>query len=85
MSEEFGPWASGIGPEERRARWRAMATLALIFAGGKHAMLRACIAAEHDADAAGTAWAALQSLPSLTRRRLLAAYATLAALCRDGE
>jgi hypothetical protein len=78
--EPFGPWATNLAADERRARWRGMAALTLVFAGGAHPLLRACAAAEEDKDAAVTAWAALESLPALTRRRLLASYAALSAL-----
>jgi hypothetical protein len=78
--EAFGPWVTDLSDAERVARWRSMAALAMVFAGGRHPLMRACLAAEGDPTAAQTAWAALESLPALTRRRMLSAYAGLAAL-----
>lgn len=85
MPRDFGPWIEGLTADERRARWRCLATLALVYAGGAHPLLRACVAAEVDPGAAGTAWAALESLPALTKRRLLTCYAALAALAADRQ
>jgi hypothetical protein len=80
---DFGPWASGIDAEERARRWRCLAGLALVYCGGVHPLLRLCVKAEREADAAAAASAALASLAPLTRRRLLAAYAALEALVRQ--
>jgi hypothetical protein len=57
-----------------------MMALAIVYAGGAHPLLRASLAAEANPEAAGTAWAALESLPALTKRRLLTSYAAIAAL-----
>ncbi len=79
----FGPWAQHLADGERRARWRSLAALAIVYAGGAHPLLRACVAAEDDPAAASTAWLALESLPALTKRRLLAAYASLDSLRQE--
>jgi hypothetical protein len=81
MQPDFGPWAPDLTATERTARWRSLAALALIYVGGKHPLLRCCFAAERDEAQAPTALAALDSLPALTRRRLLASYAALLAQC----
>ena len=80
--DAFGPWAPGLADPERKARWRSMAALAMVFAGGAHPLMRACIDAEQDPRAADAAWLALSSLPALTKRRLLSAYAALNAVSR---
>ncbi len=81
----FGPWAPGLPAVERAARWRSLAALSMVFAGGRHLMLRLCIEAERDPDKAALAWIAVDSLPALTRRRLLAAYCALEAAVHHGE
>jgi hypothetical protein len=82
--DSFGPWADGISDRERAARWRAMAALSLVHIGGRHGLLRCCIAAEVGADdAAVLAWAALLSLEPLPRRRLLSAYCALDSLITE--
>ena len=60
-----------------------MAALALVYIGGRHPLLRLCVAAEQDPDAVGRAWTALDGIEPLTRRRLLAAYASLAAVAAE--
>jgi hypothetical protein len=81
--DSFGPWAEGISDRERATRWRVMAAYASIFAGGTHPLLRACVRAEREPDAAMLAWAALLSLPPLPRRRLLSAYCALDSLITE--
>lgn len=81
----FGPWVPHLADDERRARWRSLAALAMVYAGGAHPLLRACIAAEGDPAAALAASAALESLAPLVRRRLLAAYAALAEMHAHGN
>jgi len=78
MAETWGPWASGISDAERKARWRALASLVLVYCGGAHPMLRAAIDAEHGGpEAAERAATAFASLGALTRRQLLAAFASV--------
>jgi hypothetical protein len=78
--DRFGPWAPDLTEGERQARWRSMAALAMVYCGVRHPLLRLCLAAERDASASPIAWAALSSLPALTKRRLLTAYAALQAV-----
>lgn len=82
--DAFGPWASGIGDAERCARFRSLAALAMVFAGGGHPLLGLCIAAEDNPAAAPMAWAALKSLAPLTKRRMLSAYCALAEMQSRG-
>jgi len=70
----FGPFAPDIEADERRARLRAMRALALVYSRQNLALA----AAEHDPDALGRAFRLLDYLPALSRRKMLATYATLA-------
>jgi hypothetical protein len=79
----FGPWVQSLDAAELKARWRVMAVLAMVHLGGRHPLLRCCLKAEHDEEAALLAWAALSSLDALPRRRLLCAYAALDALIHE--
>jgi hypothetical protein len=78
--EPFGPWARDIGPEERRCRWRALAALALVYAGADSELAREARAAENDEGAAERSWHMLLSLPPLQRRRLLSVWGAMNAL-----
>ncbi len=78
--DSFGPWRHDLAPIERAARWRVMGALAMVYCGGAHPLLRASVAAERDADMAGTAWTLLMALDPLVRRRLLASLSALSAL-----
>jgi hypothetical protein len=81
IADDWGPWANRLKPTGQRLRWRQLAALVLIYRGGWHEMLRACIDAEQGgADAGNACWLALLSLPALIRRRLLASYAALTEL-----
>jgi len=75
--DHFGPWVPGLSDGERQARWRSLAALAMVFLGPLHPLVRTCVAAEGDPVAADTAWAILEGLPALRKRRLLATYAAL--------
>lgn len=81
----LGPWAPDLSDSERRARWRCFAALSMVYAGGSHPLMRAAVAAEDDPAAASVAWAALETLAPLVRRRLLAAYAALAEMHAHGK
>jgi hypothetical protein len=75
----FGPWAAAT-EAERQKRWREMAALTLVYCGGAHELLRACITAEVNPAFEAAAARALESLSALPRRRLLSAVAALDAL-----
>jgi len=80
--DSFGPWAPSLSPMERRCRWRALAALAMVYVGGRHPLMRLCLAAEHDVALAEPAWRSIEGLAPLPYRRLLAAYAALSSLAR---
>jgi hypothetical protein len=70
----FGPWVPGIGADERKAQFRSITALAAAFCGSGSPVVAAMRAAEHDEAAAADALLALNSLPALTRRRLLSVF-----------
>jgi hypothetical protein len=70
----FGPWAPGLDPVERAAQLRCIAGLAALFVGSAHPLVAALQAAERDPEAAAQAFAMLDALPTLTRRRVLSAF-----------
>jgi hypothetical protein len=72
----FGPWAPGLDAAERRARCRAMRALVLTLVRDR-SLIALLAAAETDDAALGRALEALDALPALPRRRLLATYAAL--------
>jgi hypothetical protein len=71
--DQFGPWAAGLDPAERLARYRSLRALCQLFCGPRHPLVVALAAAEADPadEAAALAWQALLTLPSLQRRRIL--------------
>lgn len=77
--DPFGPWADGLDPAEKLARYRGLRALAQVFAGPGHPLVMALARAEVDSsdEAAGLAWEALMTLPTIRRRRILGSLATL--------
>lgn len=75
----FGPWVPRLRKAERLARWRSLRALAVVFVGPDHPLVSALRVAETDKDAASTALEELDALSPLSRRRLLATYATVCA------
>lgn len=78
--DPFGPWAVGIDPAERLARYRSLRALVGVFAGPNHPLSIALAQAEADpADEAAAliAWQVLTTMPTVRRRRILASLATL--------
>lgn len=73
------PWVPDLDPAERLARLRSLRALVQVFAGPRHPLVVALARAEADpSDAAAlAAWEAMNTLPSLTRRRILGSLATL--------
>lgn len=82
---DFGPWKAGISEGERIARCRGMRAICLLYLGDNHALVHALAVAEADASVLERALGLLDALPSLRRRRILAAYATLAMPRRRGH
>jgi hypothetical protein len=77
--DPFGPWAPDLDPAEKLARLRSMRTLVMIFVGSSHPLARALAAAETDPTDASTetAWRALEAMPALKRRHILASLGAL--------
>ena len=74
----FGPWATDLDPAERLARTRTLRALAAVLIGpAGHHLVEHLAAAEHDPGALRPAAEALDALPALSRRRLLAAFASI--------
>jgi hypothetical protein len=81
----WGPFAPGLSNAERLARLRALRALALTLLGSAGAALRAALAAaEGDIEALSAGLAAIDGLPALKRRHLLASYAALDREARNG-
>lgn len=70
----FGPWVPGIGSAERKAQFRSLTALVAAFCGSGSPVVAAMRAAERDEAARADALVALNSLPALTRRRLLSTF-----------
>lgn len=77
--DAFGPWAPGLSDAEKLARYRSLRALVQVFAGPDHPLVLALARAEADPsdEAAGLAWEALMTLPTIRRRRILGSLATL--------
>jgi hypothetical protein len=77
--DPFGPWVDGLDPAERLARLRSLRALVQVFAGPAHPMAVALARAESDStdEAALAAWKALETMPVLQHRRILASLGTL--------
>lgn len=72
---QFGPFARGLAPVERVARLRTMRTVVMMHCGPRgDVAARALDLAEASPDAEQLAIGALERLPSLDRRRVLATY-----------
>lgn len=69
---------------ERAARLRELRALALVYCGPAHPRAKAMAAAVRNTDsaAADAAFAELERLPALSRRRLLATFSTLLSASR---
>jgi hypothetical protein len=74
----YGPFAAGLDPAERRARCRALRSLALLIIGQKHPLIEALPHAEHDDVSLRRAAEYVDCLTPIRRRRLLCAYAAVA-------
>jgi hypothetical protein len=77
MSIPFGPWVVGVDELERRAGLRALAALVAVYCGSDNPVVSALRCAESDIAASDQALAAFDRLPSLWRRRVIAAYAAV--------
>jgi len=77
-SPDIGPWAPGITAAERTRRWRQMVLEAITYCGDTSPVVRACIAAELDPDAAERAWRELEAIDGRKRERIMLAGQTQA-------
>src|SRR5690349_18981164 len=70
---------NNVPTRERLARLRSLRALVQLLAGPRHPMTAALALAETDPtdEAALAAWKALETMPSLQRRRILASLGTL--------
>ena len=77
--DPIGPWVPGIDPAERLARYRSLRALVQVFCGSTHPLVMALARAEADQsdEAAALAWQAMESMPALKRRHVLASMGEL--------
>jgi hypothetical protein len=77
--DSFGPWSAGLDDAERLARLRSLRALVQIFAGARHPLVIALAQAEADTsdEAAALAWEALMTMPTRSRRNILASMCEL--------
>lgn len=74
-ANSWGPFDPLVDEAERRARLRCLRGLARVLSGPRAADLcRHLAAAEHDAGALPLALSALDRLPSVDRRQIVATY-----------
>ena len=77
-ADQWGPFAAGLDPAERRARLRSLRALARVHCGPRAAELcRLLACAEPDDTALEPASFALNRFASIDRRHVLASYARL--------
>jgi hypothetical protein len=67
----FGPWLRALGDCERCAQLRSLAALAAVFVGSANPLVTALRRAEQDDSELARAFALLEALPSIAKRRLL--------------
>lgn len=77
MSEPFGPFRTQCGPVERRAQLRALEALVRVLAGPLPVVGLMRKAEAGDPVRLSLALAAFDTIPTLTRRRILASFAYL--------
>ena len=77
MSAPFGPFSDGIAEGERTAQLRALAALSAVHLGSQHPLIRLLRGAERRAETRAIALAMLDATPTLTRRRIIATFASI--------
>ena len=82
MAERLAFLLDGICEAERMARCRELRALALVYCGLAHPATEALGAAITDPAMTGRALIAIDAIPALRRRRLLASYGALMARTR---
>ena len=73
----FGPWLPNVGQVERCAQLRSLAALATVFLGCANPIVMALRRAEQDDAELARAYALLDALPSIPKRRLLSTFAAV--------
>lgn len=74
----FGPWSPGCrGHEERRLQLRTLASLVAVMLGSKHPLVGTLRLAEDNPMAFVAAREAIEALPPLTRRKILATFSAI--------
>jgi hypothetical protein len=73
----FGPWVEHLDPAERRKRFRSLASLAAAYLGSSHPLVTTLRKAEVDTMAATEALELLDTLPALTKRRMLSTFGAI--------
>lgn len=74
-SDNIGPWAEGCSPAEKLARLRSLRTIAMCMFGATTPIAKPLFLAESlDPTEMADALAALNAMPALDRRKLLASY-----------
>ena len=73
----FGPFCDGLAETERVAELRSIAALLAIYCGSSSPAVAALREAETDTTASAAALAAVNALPTLTRRRMLSTFGAI--------
>ena len=76
-SGAYGPWCPTIDRIERDKQLRSLAALALVYLGPDHRLVADLGDAEVDPMAFARAHDLIETLPALTRRKLLGTFARL--------
>jgi hypothetical protein len=74
MRGAFGPWLRALGDCERCAQLRSLAALAAVYVGSSNLLVTVLRRAEQDDNELARAFALLEALPSIAKRRLLTTY-----------
>jgi len=77
QSQRFGPFCDGLAETERVAELRSIAALVAICCGSSSPAVAALREAETDTTASAAALAAVNALPTLTRRRMLSTFGAI--------
>jgi hypothetical protein len=70
----YGPWSPTCAAGERERQLRCLSAIAYMVCGPHHDLWKLLRQAESDELAFGEAYAAMERLPALTRRRILGTY-----------
>lgn len=75
----WGPFSPGVGGEERARQLRGLASIVACHLGWRHPAIVKLRDAEGDAKSLPLAFQAMESLPALTLRRIVATHARVCA------